>query len=139
MERAVFDETPDHIVHLGDHIRDGEELAARFPRIPMTLLPGNCDLGSPEPKILTPVLGGVPCLLTHGHTLGVKYDLTRLWYAAREAGARLALFGHTHRAVIEEMEGVTLMNPGAAGGSGPSYGVVEIGENGTRSCRIVRL
>ena len=65
--------------------------------------------------------------VTHGHLYGVKRDLTALAGAAKDAGARLALFGHTHIQHLEERGGITLLNPGTAGRFGHSgYAVVEI-------------
>ena len=138
MERAVFDVTPDRIIHLGDVTRDAEKLREMFPRIPMTCVPGNCDHDPVTPPVQLETFGGVRVLITHGHTLGVKYGELNLLLAAQEAQARLALFGHTHRAFLDEQDGVTLLNPGAASGSYPSYAVAEL-ENGKLSCRIVRL
>lgn len=139
MERAVFDETPDRIIHLGDVARDAQKLREMFPRIPMTSVPGNCDHDPVTPPVQTETFGGVRFLITHGHTLGVKFSALNLTLAALEAGAQVALYGHTHRAALDEHGSVTILNPGAAGGASPSYGVVEIGADKAISCRIVRL
>ena len=41
---------------------------------------------------------------------------------ARELGCEVALYGHTHRASIETVNGVLLVNPGALGAfAGASY------------------
>jgi len=62
--------------------------------------------------------------------------LTALAGAAKDAGARLALFGHTHIQHLEERGGITLLNPGTAGRFGHSgYAVVEI-KDGAFSCRL---
>ena len=74
--------------------------------------------------------------LTHGHLFGVKSGLDTLAAAAKDMGAQLALFGHTHQALLEERNGVTLLNPGAAGRFGrSSYAVVELA-NGKFSCQL---
>ena len=138
MEEAVYREMPDHIVHLGDVMRDAQLLHECFPAIPMTSMPGNRDFNTVDPPVIVTVFGGVKFLLTHGHTLGVKFSALKLLLAAQEAGVRVALFGHTHQAVNFEQQGVLLMNPGAAGGFQPSYGVIEI-ENGEISSRIERF
>lgn len=36
-----------------------------------------------------------------------------LYYRAKELGADIALFGHTHQQMIEEYNEVILMNPGS--------------------------
>ena len=53
--------------------------------------------------------------LTHGHRYSVDWRLDSLVYAAQEAGAHLALFGHTHEALNTDWGGVQLINPGTAG------------------------
>ena len=45
--------------------------------------------------------------------------------AAEEQGASLCLFGHTHVPLLTEADGVTFLNPGAAGASYPAYGLVQ--------------
>lgn len=137
MERAVFDVSPDVIVHLGDHQRDSDALQKKFCRIPFLSVPGNCDYGVIDAPVLVNELDGIRFLISHGHLHGVKGSLLRFSMAAREAGARVALFGHTHVACCEEVDGVRLLNPGASGGGRPSYGVVETDGKGGVNCRIV--
>ena len=43
MRRAVEQEKPDQILHLGDVMRDAVELSRSYPNIPLELVPGNCD------------------------------------------------------------------------------------------------
>jgi predicted phosphodiesterase len=63
-----------------------------------------------------------------------------LVYAAEEAGARIAFFGHTHRAAYEELGGVTLINPGTAGRGGDlSWALVTVFDNGAISCEFHKL
>ena len=139
MEKAVFDVTPGHIVHLGDKIRDSQALQEKFCRIPFTSVPGNCDLAAQEQPVRVEEIGGVRFLITHGHLHGVKGGMLRLAMAAKEAQTQAALFGHTHIACHEEVGGIHYINPGAAGGGRPSYGVVEAENGKIVSCRIVYL
>ncbi len=139
MEQAVFDVTPDCIIHLGDKRKDSQTLQKKFCRIPFVSVPGNCDLYAVEEPVLVRELGGVRFLITHGHLHGVKGGMLRFALAAREARVQVALYGHTHIASCERDGDVWLMNPGAAGGGRPSYGVVEIDENRGVSCRVVML
>lgn len=139
MEQAVFDVTPDHIIHLGDKQQDCVRLQEKFCRIPFTSVPGNCDLYAVEPQVVLTELGGVRFLITHGHLHGVKGGMLRFSLAAREAGAQVALYGHTHIAACERDGETYLLNPGAAGGPRPSYGVVEIDHTGGITCRVVRF
>ena len=103
MAAVVEARRPRQVLHLGDHFSDMAKLHLRFPEIPMQGVRGNCDApGSPESLRLT--LGGTRILMVHGHRQGVKEDLERLYFTALEAGARLVLFGHTHRP-LHEWEG----------------------------------
>ena len=138
MEQAVFSETPDCIVHLGDKRRDGELLQKKFCRIPYIGVPGNCDYAGTDDAVTLKDFQGVRFMITHGHLHAVKFGLLRLGLAASEAGASVVLYGHTHRAAHDFFEGIHLLNPGAAGGGDPSYGVVEVSD-GNIFCRIVRF
>ena len=131
---------PDVIFHLGDHERDAERLREAFPEIPLYTVCGNCDF-APEPRLKgLAELGPVKVFYTHGHSYNVNWNLDTLVYAAQEAGARLALFGHTHEALNVEIGGVQLLNPGSAGlGRRPSFGWVTVFDNGGLACEIREL
>ena len=124
MEQAIVRERPDHILHLGDCVRDARSIEAKF-ALPLTLVPGNCDYGSQLPEILTPVFCGKKIYMTHGHLHGVKMMYMRAVYAAMEAGADILLFGHTHRPDCFQEQNLWVMNPGACGRDG-SYGVIAL-------------
>lgn len=123
---AVRREEPDRIVHLGDHEADARALCAQFPSIPLSSVPGNCDGPCAAAHTLVETYEGVTVFMTHGHRYGVKRDLLHLSLAARETGARLALFGHTHVPLCEEDGGLSLVNPGACRGSAGRYAVAEL-------------
>ena len=156
MKAAVFSDThtnlalcleavrrcrPDAIIHLGDHDRDARAIAQEFPEIPMYSVCGNCDLAPTSPVSDTVQLGPVKAFITHGHLYNVDYDrVDSLVYAAQEQGCRLAMFGHTHRPLYQEVGGVTVLNPGTAG-KGPklTWALVEIFDNGGIICSIQDL
>ena len=52
-------------------------------------------------------------LMTHGHEYGVKSSLLNLNYRAKELGADIALYGHSHIAAIEKHDGIWFVNPGS--------------------------
>ena len=122
---AVMDEAPDQIIHLGDHIRDADLLESHV-SCPVARVVGNCDLMDPGNEKLILEFSGVRFFVTHGHLYGVKTSLSRLTYAAMEACAHAALFGHTHCPLLQEHGGITLFNPGACGGYSPKYGIITI-------------
>lgn len=74
---------------------------------------GNNDWTRAEPKDVCFMMNGVRFYACHGHEWRVKYGLDRLWYAAQECGAQVALYGHTHRARVDLERGMYLVNPGA--------------------------
>lgn len=114
MCRMIEREKPDLVVHLGDYVRDAEALRAQFPQLPLKNVCGNCDrdLGAPVREEFS--FDGVQIFACHGHRYNVKYGLDPLKNALWFSGARLALFGHTHRAMCEDFDGLTLLNPGTA-------------------------
>ena len=155
MKAAVFSDThshtalaieavrrcrPDVIIHLGDYVRDAETIGEQFPDIPLYSVRGNCDIGTTAPDTDTVPLGPVRAFITHGHIYNVSYGCTSLVFAAMEAGAKLALYGHTHEAEYEELGGVTVVNPGTAGqGRKLTWALVEVFDNGGVSVYIKEL
>lgn len=138
MERTVALMRPDQVLHLGDVARDAWALARRFPQLPVTWVAGNCDgpgTGDPEQQLLT--LEGRRILMTHGHRYQVKLSPYRAILAAREAGARILLFGHTHNPVCFQEGGLWVMNPGSVLGSvSPTCGVILL-EGDRTECALV--
>lgn len=140
MVAAARRAAPDVLIHLGDYIRDAWALRAAFPTLPLYAVAGNCDFSAREPDTQLVLLGPVRVLLTHGHRYGVKNGTDSLLAAAREQGAALVLYGHTHIPRCETLGGVTLLNPGSAGtGRTPTFAAAEIGEDGGIFCRILNI
>ena len=108
----------DAVCFLGDVARDAEHLRERLAAMPnqpvLYAVRGNNDYYSTctLPWDLLIELGGVRIYMTHGHRL---VSLMNLAYKAQECGAQVALFGHTHQALCETVQGVLLLNPGSAG------------------------
>lgn len=136
MRLAMRRERPDAVLHLGDHAADAFALAQEYYATSVAYVRGNCDFSFPPcAETYRRTLEGVTIFACHGHRYGVKSSLLALSYAAREQGAALALFGHTHGPYLETSEGLTLLNPGACGGRRPTYAVVEL-RGGSAVCRI---
>ncbi|MBC8571354.1 metallophosphoesterase family protein [Zongyangia hominis] len=120
-------------LHLGDHIRDMEDIRNCYPEKAVLGVPGNCDYGSDAPLTRVIEEGGVRIAMAHGHTLGVKGSLEPLKKWTREEDAQIALFGHTHVPVCSYEDGLYLLNPGSLGhprDGRPSYGIIDITPNG---------
>ena len=140
MLNAVREYCPDAIIHLGDGNDDLRKLAKEFPDIPIHCVCGNCDRECSAPETATVDLGGVCAFLTHGHRYSVRYRLDTLLYAAECSGAKIAMFGHTHRAGFDDIDGIYVLNPGTAGtGSERTWAKLEIGNDGKIWCGIEKI
>lgn len=140
MYRAIEVYKPDHILHLGDGVRDATAVAACYPDIPLQNVAGNCDwMPAGVPDSLLIELGGVRIFAAHGHRHGVKMGLDSFLNSVHFSGAKLGLFGHTHMAMRRDFGSIQLFNPGSCGyASRPTYGQVVI-ENGEVFCKIVQI
>lgn len=139
MQAAIEQEQPHHVIHLGDHCRDAEELQRLYPMLPILSVRGNCDHDLTCRESAVVEFDGFRFFIAHGHRYGVKQSLLPFELAAREVGANVALFGHTHQGYCDFYNGLWLMNPGSCGYSArPSYGVVEI-KNSSLGCRLAYL
>lgn len=101
----------DLIIHLGDVSSDGAFIKKVFPDKTI-IINGNCDpvkLGDDERVI---EIEQVKIFACHGHLYGVKRSLLPLAERAKECGCNFALYGHTHAAREDEIEKITLLNPG---------------------------
>lgn len=101
----------DMIIHLGDTSSDGAKIRADFPG-KTYLVNGNCDIPRLGEDEITLEVEGVKIFACHGDGYGVKRGRARLAERAASAGAAIALYGHTHEAVEDNIDGVTLFNPG---------------------------
>ena len=119
----------DLILHAGDHYRDGDELAYTL-EIPTRGVMGNCDYPGDGPLEDILIVEGQKIFITHGHRLGVKYDTEGILDRAKQYGAKIAIYGHTHVADFRVVDDIVIMNPGspeAPRGKGrPSVGLIEI-------------
>ena len=139
MARAVELTQPRHILHLGGCLQDAQALPQRYPDIPMDTVPGNCDWCSYDTPERLLEFGSVRVLIMHGHTRNVKVSPLSAQYVARECGADVLLFGHTHSPMVDYDGTLYTMNPGAAGDyRRPTYGVLTI-ENGKADCATFAL
>lgn len=120
------------ILHAGDEVCDADALR-REVRVPVISVAGNWDRADTEHPLWCVIDSyGPRVLLTHGHTLGVKRDLTQLLETAGQHKAAVALYGHTHRYAVGVHNGVLVMNPGSCAQprahQDPTFGMLEIQE-----------
>ena len=130
---------PDLLIHLGDYMRDAKAVSQSPHGCPVSCVPGNCDISSKASPVKLETWDGVTLLITHGHLFRVKQNLSPLRSASRNAGTRIALFGHTHYPHNEDTQGILLFNPGSIAYpriGNPTFGLLEI-ENGQIKARII--
>ena len=120
----------DAIIFLGDGLRDWEETIPANTRSKTAAVRGNCDLYIADfyPLKTLEVFDGVCCYCTHGHMEGVKFGLDTLKQCARNDGATIAIFGHTHTPHSEYDDGLYLLNPGSVQQN--SCGIIDITPGG---------
>ena len=138
---AALSRNPDikNVIFLGDGLSDIEALAKERPDLHIRAVRGNCDgiaLDYPSEDIFT--LFGTSVFLCHGHTLSVKGGAGGAIYRAREVGARVLLFGHTHERVATYLSDLDLhiCNPGSIGrphAGEPSFAILDILPSGAVS------
>ena len=100
------------ILHAGDV--GGDEILDELGLIaPVRAVYGNTDpLGDPRLReSIDEVVGGVSIHVSHGHEVGSPTPARLL---ARYA-AQVIVYGHTHRQLVNNVDGRLVVNPGAAG------------------------
>ena len=124
----------DYAVHAGDIGRRAVADALR-PRKAVLLVRGNNDVASKWPQCEHDWLEGLPweddldlpggrLVVVHGHRAGApagRHERLR----REHPGARLLVYGHSHRQCVDRSARPWIVNPGAAGRSrtfgGPAY------------------
>lgn len=131
LRRAILAQpSAEAVIHLGDGEEDVARMRFSFPDKTILQVRGNCDWGSSLPTEGLYEAAGKRIFYTHGHLYGVKSGIYQLLSTARDRGADIVLFGHTHKALESYEDGIYLMNPGSLSGWGPSYGTVDITDRG---------
>lgn len=123
----------DMVIHCGDLEGTEDEITRSFPG-PVVLVPGNNDFFSRVPREREFELGPYRIWVTHGHSYYVSTGTDVLRQEAVARGIDIALFGHIHRPLIQEEDGVLVMNPGSLvfprqDGRKPSYIVMDLNMN----------
>ncbi len=124
------------VVHLGDGAREAESIAEQFPNYTFYIVRGNCDSMCTAVDTRLEIIGGKTVLMTHGHRFNVKYGLYTYDCAARERGADVALFGHTHQPLEDYHDGMYLFNPGSLRNG--DYGIMDVSNVGVVFRRMKR-
>lgn len=130
------------ILHAGD-VGDPDILAELGALAPVHAVFGNTDGFEVRARTRERVeleLEGWRVLVTHGHELGSP-NAARLHDA--HPHAQVIVYGHTHVQRIDELPGVLVVNPGAAGPArfrlAPSLALLELAAGTVPSAESVRL
>ncbi len=130
--KEIIDQSEDidMIIHLGDMVRDAEDIRSIYPDLKVECVAGNNDWFSDAPRERILVIDGIRLMLTHGNSYGVKNSCGKIAQRGSELGVDAVLFGHTHLPYENYHGSILLVNPGSirlpAAGAEPSYCVLEV-------------
>ena len=119
----------DYIIHCGDYYEDAIKLGSEL-NAKVIATKGNCDnsFSDDEYNILETEIGNI--IVVHGHMQHVSYSLEYLYDLAIDNNAIMITFGHTHRNIFTNLNGIYIMNPGSLSrprdGSTGTFGLIEI-------------
>lgn len=108
------------ILHAGD-VGPVELLAELEAVAPVTAVWGNTDGFDVRARLNETEsvrIGGLVIVITHGHKLGSP---TPRGLRDVHRAADVVVFGHSHRALVERLDGCLFLNPGSAGA--PRFGL----------------
>ena len=144
LEKTVEREAPlDRLIHCGD-VEGREIFIEALADCPCCIVAGNNDFFCDLPREQEIMVGGKKALVTHGHYYGVSIDLSGIADEARSRGCEIAFFGHTHKPVVAEKDGVLVINPGSLSyprqaGRKSSYAVLNTDVQGNIDAEIKYL
>lgn len=124
----------DMLIHLGD-TEGGEDYIADLAGCPVHIVRGNNDFFSDLPREEEFDLEGHHIFITHGHYYYVALNEERLKEEARERGADIVMYGHTHKPALTREDDLITLNPGSVSyprqqGRRPSYMIMELKSEG---------
>lgn len=124
----------DMMIHLGDGETAPDQIS-RLVTCPVEMIKGNCDGLTKLPTAKLIDIGHHRALLVHGHQYGGRSGIPAMKETARENGADIVMFGHIHEPVLEQEDGITVLNPGSISkprqeGHRPTYMVMTIEDDG---------
>ena len=124
----------DMVIHCGD-VEGSEYTIESAVQCPVHIVAGNNDFFSGLKQEDEFMIGKYKVMLTHGHHYYISMGNELLKDEAKSRGADIVMYGHTHRPVIEQGDGIVAINPGSLTyprqeGRKPSYIIMEIGESG---------
>lgn len=101
----------DLIIHAGDNFADSKYIH-NMTNIGIMAVKGNCDFDNVEDELVFDIEDKA-ILLCHGDKYNVKYGLEDIEYRAKQVGADIVIFGHTHTPLNIEKDNILYLNPGS--------------------------
>lgn len=124
----------DLLIHLGD-FEGGRDYVEAMAPCQTEMISGNNDyfIDLSREKLIT--IGKYKVFLTHGHYYGVNFNTEKLEEKAREVGADIVMYGHTHIPSTQLKQDIWIVNPGSLSlprqaGSIPSFIIMDIDTKG---------
>ena len=122
------------LIHCGD-VEGREIFVEALAECPCCIVSGNNDFFSDLSREEEIDIAGKKFLVTHGHYYGVSLDILGVVDEARSRNCDGVFFGHTHKPVFENVDGILAVNPGSLSyprqaGRRPSYAVLETTDEG---------
>ncbi|HOO28925.1 MAG TPA: metallophosphoesterase [Lachnospiraceae bacterium] len=124
----------DMLIHCGDVEGDDKEIEMRA-ECPIHVVAGNNDIYYDLDDEQEFLLGRYKVLLVHGHRHHIYAGVASLFHLAKERGVDIVMFGHLHVPMLEQKNGITVLNPGSLTyprqpNRRPSYIIMELDEKG---------
>ncbi len=137
------EEPVDMLIHLGDVERQMADIR-QMTDCPLHMIAGNNDFLSGLPNEECFEIGEYKVFITHGHAYMVNITEEHLQRTARELGADIVMYGHTHRPGITVEKDLVTLNPGSLtyprqSGRRPSYIIMTIDKSGQASFEVCYL
>ena len=133
----------DLLIHCGD-VEGAEYEIEHYAGCNTVFVAGNNDFFSRLPRDLELTVEDYKVWVTHGHNYYVNTNPEYIRKEARLRGMDIAIYGHTHRPVIEKKDDLIVINPGSLTyprqeGRRPSYVVLEVEKKDIKRLEIVYL
>ncbi|MFN8578458.1 MAG: YfcE family phosphodiesterase [Candidatus Sericytochromatia bacterium] len=123
----------DYFIYLGDGYDEVEKWARKNNLNDKFIsVTGNCDFAPEIPRQRFFDIDGVKIFITHGDIYSVKSSYNKIFEKGKSIHADIVMFGHTHYAENEFIDGLYLFNPGSImprGRDFASVGYLEIQDN----------
>ena len=134
------DGKPDMLIHLGD-IEGSERYIESAAGCRCEMIAGNNDYFSDLPMEKEIYVGNHKIFMTHGHYYNVSVETQTIVNEGIGRGADIVMFGHIHRSVYEDENGILLLNPGSLSlprqiGHEPTYALLTIDDDDDVKCEI---